>query len=106
MIVGIDVAQLGLDVGVGGVVGGAAGFAAKKIAKIVAFLVGLQLAAFTFLQSRGIVTVDWETLSAGTLSASESAAGGQPPDVVVSLLSTLSVSGGFAAGFVAGFRLG
>jgi uncharacterized membrane protein (Fun14 family) len=106
MIVGIDLAQLGVDVGTGGILGGVTGFAAKKVAKVLALLVGLQLAAFKFLESRGILTVDWERLSAGLLSASDATVGSQPPDFLVSLLSTLSVSSGFVAGFLAGFKLG
>jgi uncharacterized membrane protein (Fun14 family) len=106
MAPGIDVTQLGLDLGTGGVVGGVMGFAAKKIAKIVAVIVGLQLAAFKFLESEGILTVDWERISGGMLDAGSAATSNQPPDFLMSLLSTLSVSGGFAAGFMAGFKLG
>ncbi|WP_254534611.1 FUN14 domain-containing protein [Halomarina litorea] len=106
MSIGIDPTQLGLDLGTGGVIGGVMGFAAKKIAKVVAVLVGLQLAAFKFLESQGILAVDWEKLSAGMLSAGDTAASSQPPDFLMSVLSTLSVSGGFAAGFMAGFKLG
>jgi uncharacterized membrane protein (Fun14 family) len=106
MPTGIDVAQLGLDLGTGGVVGGVMGFAAKKIAKIVAVIVGLQLAAFKFLESEGILQVDWGRISGGILDAGGAATSNQPPDFVMSVLSTLSVSGGFAAGFMAGFKLG
>lgn len=105
MELGIDVAQLGLDLGTGGAIGGVTGFAAKKVAKIVAVLVGLQLAAFKFLESRGVLTVDWAQLSAGLLSGAETAAG-EPPSWMMSILSTLSISGGFAAGFMAGFKFG
>lgn len=106
MELGIDFAQLGLDLGTGGAIGGVTGFAAKKIAKVVAVLVGLQLAAFKFLESRGVLTVDWERLSSGLLSGAETAAAGEPPSWMMSILSTLSISGGFAAGFMAGFKFG
>lgn len=106
MSLGIDVTQLGLDLGTGGVIGGVMGFAAKKIAKAIAVLVGLQLAAFKFLESQGVLAVDWEKLSAGMLSAGDAATSSQPPDFLMSVLSTVSVSGGFAAGFMAGFKLG
>lgn len=106
MTAGIDVTQLGLDLGTGGVVGGVMGFAAKKIAKIVAVLVGVQLALFKFLESEGILTVDWEAVSGGLLGAGSAATSNQPPDFVMSVLSTVSISGGFAAGFLAGFKLG
>jgi len=106
MELGIDFAQLGLDLGTGGAIGGITGFAAKKLAKVVAVIVGLQLAAFKFLESRGLLSVNWSELSAGMLSGAETAAAGQPPSWLMSILSTLSVSGGFVAGFTAGFKFG
>ncbi|MFC7154679.1 FUN14 domain-containing protein [Halomarina halobia] len=102
----IDVAQLGLDLGTGGVVGAVTGFAAKKVAKFVAVLVGVQLALFKYLESQRILVVDWERLSAGLLEAGGAASSSTPPSWVTSLLSTASVSGGFAAGFFVGFRAG
>ena len=106
MTAGIDVTQLGLDLGTGGVIGGVMGFAAKKIAKVIAVLVGVQLALFKFLESEGILSVDWDAVSGGLLGASDAAASNQPPDFMMSVLSTVSISGGFAAGFLAGFKLG
>ncbi len=102
----IDLTQLGLEFGSGAVIGGLVGFAAKKVAKIVAVLIGLELAVFTFLESRGIITVDWERLSAGIVEASQDAASGAPPSWLQTLLSTLSVSAGFTGGFAAGFKFG
>jgi uncharacterized membrane protein (Fun14 family) len=101
----IDLHQLGLEAGSGAVVGGVVGFAAKKLAKVLAVLVGLQLALFKFLESRGILSVDWESLSAGLLDTG-AAASGAPPDWLMTVLSTLSISGGFTAGFLVGFRRG
>jgi uncharacterized membrane protein (Fun14 family) len=102
---GIDPKQLGLEFGGGAVIGGIIGFAAKKLAKVIAIIVGLELALFKFLESRGILTVDWAALSAGLLKTGESAAGG-PPGWVSTILSTLSVSVGFTGGFLLGFRRG
>jgi uncharacterized membrane protein (Fun14 family) len=102
----IDPTSLGLEFGSGAVVGGIVGFAAKKIAKILAVVVGLELALFKFLESRGILTVDWERLTAGTLKTTEAAATGTPPSWLSSLLSTLSVSAGFTGGFLLGFKKG
>ncbi|NHN40319.1 hypothetical protein G9C85_01540 [Halorubellus sp. JP-L1] len=102
----IDPKQLGIEFGTGGVIGGIIGFAAKKIAKIIAVIVGLELALFKFLESRGILTVDWEKLSNGFLQASQDAASGAPPSWVQTILSTLSIGAGFTGGFLLGFRKG
>ena len=105
-MVDISLQQLGLEFGSGAVVGGIIGFAAKKVAKIIAVLVGLQLALFKFLESRGILSVDWERLTQGLLKGTESAATGAPPDWVMTVLSTLSISAGFTGGFLLGFKKG
>ncbi|WP_128475982.1 FUN14 domain-containing protein [Halorussus pelagicus] len=102
----IDPQQLGLEFGSGAVVGGIIGFAAKKIAKLLAVIVGLELALFKFLESRGILTVDWDRLTAGVLQTSEVAQNGAPPSWVTTILSTLSVGAGFTGGFMVGFRKG
>jgi uncharacterized membrane protein (Fun14 family) len=102
---GIDPQQLGIEFGSGAVIGGIVGFAAKKLAKVIAIIVGLELALFKFLESRGILSVDWAALSAGLLKTGESAAGG-PPGWLSTILSTLSVSVGFTGGFLLGFRRG
>lgn len=106
MAIDINLQQLGLEFGSGAAIGGIIGFAAKKVAKLIAVLVGLELALFKFLESRGILTVDWEQLTAGFVQASQDAAGGAPPSWLQTILSTLSVSAGFTGGFVLGFRRG
>jgi len=102
----LDPTQLGIEFGSGAVVGGIVGFAAKKVAKVIAVLVGLELALFKFLESRGILSVDWERLSAGVLENAQVAADGTPPDWISTILSTLSISAGFTGGFLAGFKKG
>lgn len=102
----IDPTSLGLEFGSGAVVGGIIGFAAKKVAKVIAVIVGLELAVFKFLESRGILSVDWEKLTAGMLKTTEAAASGTPPSWLSTLLSTLSVSAGFTGGFLVGFKKG
>ena len=102
----LDPTQLGLEFGSGAVIGGIVGFAAKKVAKVIAVLVGLELALFKFLESRGILTVDWERLSSGVLQNAQVAADGTPPDWISTILSTLSISAGFTGGFLAGFKKG
>lgn len=94
--------QLGLEVGGSALVGALIGFAAKKVAKIIAVLVGAELVLFKFLESRGIISVDWDRLTAGLVGAGEQAA--EAPSYVVSLVSTLGVGAGFAGGFLLGFK--
>ncbi len=105
-MVDINLQQLGLELGSGALVGGIIGFAAKKVAKVIAIIIGLELALFKFLESRQILTVDWERLTAGMLSTGEAAASGTPPDWAMTILSTLSVSAGFTGGFLVGFKKG
>ena len=102
----IDPQQLGLEFGGSAVIGGIIGFAAKKIAKIIAVIIGVQLALFKFLESRGILTVDWERLSGGLIEVGEAATASEPPSWMTTFLSTLSVSAGFTGGFLVGFRRG
>jgi uncharacterized membrane protein (Fun14 family) len=94
---GIDFGQLGLEFGSGAVIGGIIGFAAKKLAKVIAIIVGLELALFKFLESRGILVVDWSRLTAGLVQTGSAAASG-PSGWAATVLSTLSVSAGGASG--------
>lgn len=105
-MVDINLQQLGLEFGGGALIGGLIGFAVKKVAKLVAVIIGLELALFKFLESRRIITVDWETLTAGAVKAGESAASSTPPSWIMTFLSTLSVGAGFTGGFLLGFKKG
>jgi uncharacterized membrane protein (Fun14 family) len=49
-------------IGGGFFVGLLAGYAIKKVIKIVAVIVGLFIAALTYLEYQRIITVDWEIL--------------------------------------------
>lgn len=102
----INFQQLGLELGTGAVFGGIIGFAAKKVAKLIAVIVGLELALFKFLESRGILDMNWDKLGAAFLEAGEAATEGQPPSWIMSILSTLSVGAGFTGGFLLGFKRG
>ncbi|MBP1985668.1 FUN14 domain-containing protein [Halolamina salifodinae] len=100
----LDFRQLGVEAGSGALVGALIGFAAKKVAKIIAVLVGIEMALFKFLESRGILTVDWDRLTAGIVGAGQDAAAGTPPSWLQTILSTVSVSAGFTGGFYVGWR--
>jgi len=106
MPIDLNLQSLGLQVGTGAVIGGIIGFAAKKVAKLIAVIVGLELALFKFLESRGIMTVQWDRLTAGLIHASDAAASSTPPSWITTILSTLSVSAGFVGGFLIGFKKG
>jgi len=102
----LDFTSLGIELGTGAVIGAVIGFAAKKVAKLIAVIIGIELALFKFLESRGILTVDWEQLSAGLLGAAEAGTGATPPSWINTILSTLSISAGFTGGFLLGFKKG
>jgi len=100
---------MGLELGTGAVIGAVIGFAAKKIAKLIAVIVGLELALFKFLETRGILEVNWEAIrgaAQNTTSTAGAAASGQPPGWITSILSALPVSAGFSGGFLVGFKKG
>ena len=100
--------QIGLELGTGAVIGGIIGFAAKKIAKLIAIIVGLELALFKFLETRGILEVNWQAIGGAAQNTTNSAgsAASQPPGWIMSLLSALPVSAGFSGGFLVGFKQG
>jgi uncharacterized membrane protein (Fun14 family) len=100
----LDFQQLGVEAGSGALIGALVGFAAKKVAKIIAVLIGIELALFKFLESREIITVDWDKLTSGLVGAGQNAATGAPPSWLETILSTISVSAGFTGGFYVGWR--
>ncbi len=102
----INLTTLGLEFGGGAGIGAIIGFAAKKVAKLIAVIIGFELALFKFLESRGILTVDWDRLTGGMLDLTQAANGAAPPSWVNTILSTLSVSAGFTGGFLVGFKKG
>lgn len=101
---GVDPHQLGLEFGGGILLGILTGFAAKKLFKFLAVIVGIEVALFKFLESRGVLEVDWEKLTAGILELGGTSGG--PPTWAMTILSTLSVSAGFVGGFFVGFKRG
>jgi uncharacterized membrane protein (Fun14 family) len=102
-MVEIDAQLLGLQLGGSAVIGALIGYFAKKVAKLIAVLIGAELVLFKFLESRGILTVDWNRLTAGIVSAGESAAG-QAQGWIETFVSTAGIGAGFVGGFYLGFR--
>ena len=102
-MVALDVTQLGLEVGGSGALGLLIGFAAKKIAKVIAVIIGAELVLFKYLESRGIISVDWSRLTGGLTKAGE-AGTSQAQSWVATFVSTVGVGAGFVGGFALGFR--
>lgn len=103
-MVDISPQQIGLELGGGALIGAVIGFAAKQVAKIIAIIIGLELALFKFLETKGILSVNWDAI---TGAASDSA--NKAPDAAgwfASLLSALPVTAGFTGGFLLGFKKG
>jgi uncharacterized membrane protein (Fun14 family) len=95
--------QLGAQMGGSAILGGIIGFAAKKVAKIIAVIIGLELMLFKFLESRGVLEVNWSRLvNASEQAADQGAAAGQT--IVEAFISTAGIGGAFAAGFLLGFK--
>jgi uncharacterized membrane protein (Fun14 family) len=129
-MVELDPLSLGLEVGGGGILGFLTGYAAKKVVKIVAILIGAQLALFKFLETRGVLEVNWDALYTGAANTTRAAANatmgggnasgnatnatgnataetaGAGGGLFESLLSVLPVGGGFTAGALIGFKKG
>lgn len=82
-----------------------AGYLGKKVSKLIAALIGAELLLFKWLETRGIITVDWERLTAGLISTGSSAAQ-EAPGIISSLISTLGLGAAFTGGFALGFKKG
>ncbi|PSQ45293.1 hypothetical protein BRD17_01710 [Halobacteriales archaeon SW_7_68_16] len=98
------VPELGLQAGTGALIGAPVGYVSKKVAELLALLVGIQLVIFKYLESQGILWIDYEALSGGIIQGSEQ--GGASATVAESVASTLSLGGGFAVGFLLGWKRG
>jgi uncharacterized membrane protein (Fun14 family) len=99
----LDFPGLGLQMGGSALIGAIIGFTAKKIAKVIAVIVGLQLVLFKFLESRGILQVNWGELG-GAFEGFASDAGSQTQSLIETFISTAGIGTGFAAGFFVGFK--
>ncbi len=104
-MIDIDPATLALEFLGGAVVGGCIGFATKRVARILAIIVGVQLMGVRYLQSQGIVIIDWNRLTAGLFGTDEMTAG-IDTHWLESLLSTLPIGVGFVSGFLIGYHRG
>lgn len=99
----LDIPGLGLQMGGSALIGAIIGFTAKKVAKIIAIIIGLELVLFKFLESRGILQVNWGELG-GTFESLAGDAGSQTQSLIETFISTAGIGAGFAAGFFVGFK--
>jgi uncharacterized membrane protein (Fun14 family) len=104
----IPFGQIGVEPGGGAVIGGVIGFAAKKIAKLIAVIIGLELALFKFLETRGVLQVNWKKITNASANVTDTAKEGGEAGAgwLDSFLSTLPVGAGFVGGFFLGFKKG
>ncbi len=99
----IDLPGLGFQMGGSALIGAVIGFTAKKVAKIIAIIIGLELMLFKFLESRGVLQVNWGELGGAFENLARDGAG-SAQSLVETFITTAGVGGGFAVGFFVGFK--
>lgn len=112
----INIPEIGMGFGSGGVVGFGIGYLARKAwklaLKVFAALVAFQMAFMYWLESKGIATFDWSALSSEANEAAGAAVGvvGTIAEYVgafvQAFISVLPVGGGLVIGATAGWYLG
>jgi uncharacterized membrane protein (Fun14 family) len=100
-------AELGPDLGFGGVAGAVVGYTAKKVTKLVALALGLVfivIQAFVYLE---LVSVNWPAVQTGAEQVWSDPHGVTLADRAWSILSAnLPFGAAFVAGFALGFKVG
>lgn len=97
------------SIGSGGVFGFLVGFAIKKVMKILAVVVGVFFGAMMYLQSQGIVNVNWDKLQSVSLSTVTTIANSFTDTGQISSIAGdlgIPLTGGLAAGFAIGLLKG
>jgi uncharacterized membrane protein (Fun14 family) len=92
------------QLGVGGIIGLCIGFALKKIAKIAAAIIGVFSLGLIYIESQGMITVDW--LGVGTWGNTALAGLGQAEGALGAFLANLPIAGGAVVGFALGIKWG
>jgi uncharacterized membrane protein (Fun14 family) len=101
----LNLTQIGVQAGSGALLGAVVGFAAKQVVKLVAILIGVQLGFLAYLESRKVITVNWNQINSLATLGSQTPETGVPT-AVTNALSLAPLGGGFAAGAVVGFKRG
>jgi uncharacterized membrane protein (Fun14 family) len=116
MSLGIE--SLVTPIGVGGFAGFLVGYAIRKVIKLIFMLVGIGIAFVLFLQSKGILNVDYQKLDAFAQNVTSSVINSTVPTTTTYNTSVISGStiihsilsvpmlGGATAGFLLGFMVG
>ncbi|MCJ7732684.1 hypothetical protein MUP51_10250 [Candidatus Bathyarchaeota archaeon] len=92
------------QLGVGGLIGLCIGYALKKVAKIVAAIIGLFSLGLLYLQSQGLISVDWLGVEAWGNTALSGL--GQAEGALGVIISNLPFAGGAIVGFGIGLKMG
>lgn len=102
--------SLGVSIAGGGGAGLLIGYAAKKAVKIALFLFGGFLAILAYLETQGIISVNWEGINSavgGVANVSSEAVGtGTQQFTALTGTGAAPVGGGFSLGFLMGFYRG
>ncbi|MDY6765800.1 MAG: FUN14 domain-containing protein [Candidatus Nanohaloarchaea archaeon] len=104
-MVQIALEGVAVEAGTGAAIGLIAGYAAKKITKLIAIVAGAGLLGAAYLESRGIIGIDWTGVGNGFVDVGADVAEAAP-SLLDTVISTVGVGGGFAVGFLLGFRQG
>jgi uncharacterized membrane protein (Fun14 family) len=97
------------SVGSGGVMGFVIGFAIKKVMKILAVIAGAYFAALIYLQSQGIINVNWDKLQTVSQSLLTTLSNSLTDTSQISTIAGnlgIPLTGGLAAGLAAGLLKG
>jgi uncharacterized membrane protein (Fun14 family) len=97
------------SIGSGGVIGFIAGFAIKKVMKILAIIAGVFFAALMYLQSQGIVNINWDKLQSVSQATITTIANSLTDSGQISAITGnlgIPLTGGLAAGFAIGLMKG
>jgi uncharacterized membrane protein (Fun14 family) len=92
------------QLGVGGIIGLCIGYAIKKVAKIAAAVIGIFSLGLIYMESQGMITVEW--LGVETWGNTALAGLGQAEGALGAFLSILPFAGGAIAGFAIGIKMG
>ena len=92
------------QLGAGGITGLLIGYSLAKIAKIVSLILSLFAGGFIYLESQGLISVDWLGVDAWRNTALSNL--GQLQGVLGMVLSSLPFLGGIIVGFGIGVKLG
>lgn len=102
----MDVQRFGLEVGSSAVVGSLVGYATKKLAKLLVVFVGLELGLLQLLDMHGLIDIRWQRFEELLDTLRAVTEPDAPPPDIATMISPLSMGGGFAGGFALGFKRG